>query len=485
VKSRPTALLLGAAGLILAVAMIWPWISAAYPAVGPDLPVRASPPETPAVSGVDLRGEAIGEVRVPLTSAAEIPRSFDDFLERLVDLGSQLTLAVQARDQDLAQELDRLSRDELEELYRYFPAPEARALSRLAGLPPDDASVPALVRRKVCLLLLTRGLQQRYEQERATGSRRRLDTLVSAMLATVPQAERLAQELGGQLVDHPYLGLVHEEAVLDLVAMTSEQPFLAELSTALLLTLWDNLSASGARTSSELASLALLFKDDANPSRRLAAFIHLLKAEQGRYRDVVLDEVCRRRERDLARELGMAAARTLEPPEALGVLRRLVTVSRDESMGAFLTLGRRDPELLRETYEELLADNVEPGLRAELVTGTGFSAMPAGIELARLAFQSDPLPKVRIRAMLVITSKASQAWGEETVGSALDDPAFATDPQNLGAIVWALDNLARSGMVNAVHRLGTRLMSRSELLPGDREQLADLLSRSLPGGRIK
>ncbi len=181
----------------------------------------------------------------------------------------------------------------------------------------------------------------------------------------------------------------------------------------------------------------------------------------------------------------MAAARILEPPEALEVLRRLVAVSRDESMAAFLTLGRRDPELLRETYEETLADNVEPGLRAELVTGTGFSATPAAIELARLAFQSDPLPAVRIRAMLVITAKASEAWGEETVASALDDPEFSADPQNLGAIVWALDNLARAGMVNAVHRLGTRLMSTSLLLPADREQLADLLSRSLPGGRSK
>ena len=85
--------------------------------------------------------------------------------------------------------------------------------------------------------------------------------------------------------------------------------------------------------------------------------------------------------------------------------------------------------------------------------------------------------------MFAITANAAEALGEETVAAALDDPEFSRSPGGLGEIVLALENLAAKGMGDAVRRLGTRLMSRSNLLPGDRTRLAEILSRTFPGDR--
>ena len=115
------------------------------------------------------------------------------------------------------------------------------------------------------------------------------------------------------LADRPYLGIHHEEAVFDLLVMAPELPFLREVSSALLLTLWENLQESGARTGSDLASLALLFKEDVNQSRRLAALRHLLTADGGRYKELVVQEAIDRHDPALVRELALAISRKLPP----------------------------------------------------------------------------------------------------------------------------------------------------------------------------
>jgi hypothetical protein len=403
---------------------------------------------------------------------------FDSLLEKLVELGTRLTSAVDQDNRELAERLSGESRTVLEELQQSIRDPEDKALHLMTGLDPATVDRSSRVRRRVLVLLVTRGLERRYREGRATGSQRRLDAFVLAMLPSLPLGEKLAQELGANLlVGSPYVGLLHEEAVLDLVAMSAEQLFLRGISAELLLTLWNNLHESGARSGSELASLALLFKDDANTSKRLAALTHLLTAQDGRYRDLTLDEICSRRERGMARDLGLAAARILDPRDALAVLQQLATVTTEGMTSAFVTLGQRDPQVLRTTYESKLADNMEPGLRAELITGSGFSRTVDGVELAQLAFRADPDPAVRTRAMFVLTANARQNVGEEVLTSALDDAEYSGDPRRLGEIVVALENLASKGITNAVRSLGTRLMSRADLLPGDRERLAKLLSR--------
>jgi hypothetical protein len=235
------------------------------------------------------------------------------------------------------------------------------------------------------------------------------------------------------------------------------------------------------RTATDLASVALLFKDDTNPTRRLAALQHLLG--DARYREMVVREVVERRDGRLAREIGLSAARTLAATDAIAVLERVCHLAPQQLTGAFLHLGAGDSSALRQAYEQRLADGTASAFRAELITGAGFTGRAEDIALAQLAFRQDPHPDVRSRAMLVLTAQAGTALGEQTLMAALDDATFSADPARLGQIVLALENLAPGGDPNAIDRVAKRLLVRSELLPGDRSNLEKVLARALPRQR--
>lgn len=413
--------------------------------------------------------------------AAPPPPNFDELLAQLVDLALRIRERLEVDDRVTAQALDKQAKALWDELMRCRPPAEEPALFLLGEFLAEDPTPAAEIRRRLCVQLVAEGLTRRLRRFRATGERGPLDHLVTGILATVPGDEALAPALAGLLTSQPYLGLAHEDQVLDLVAAAAEQAFLVEIATGLLRTLWHNLELIGARTSTELAGLALLFKDDANPSRRLAALQHLLSARGGRFREIVVQEVVQGGDAGLARELGVAASIELDPAEALAVLQRLTPVAGASLMAAFMALGERDEVLLQRAYDEQLALDSDPNLRAELVTGAGFRGTPAAVEMARSAFDHDPDAEVRSRAMFVLTSQAGTALGEATLMAALDDPRFGDDPIRLGQIGLALENLVHHGELNAVDRVGHRLLARQKLLPADRERLEALLRRVLPG----
>ena len=84
--------------------------------------------------------------------------------------------------------------------------------------------------------------------------------------------------------------------------------------------------------------------------------------------------------------------------------------------------------------------------------------------------------------MFALTANAPAALGESAIQRALDDPQIRSHPQRLGAVVLALDNLARAGEVNAIDRLGQRLRVTDGLTAGARLELEKILARALPGG---
>src|SRR5690606_25082774 len=133
-----------------------------------------------------------------------------------------------------------------------------------------------------------------------------------------------------------------------------------EIVAALLRTLWQNLERSGARTSDQLASLALLYLEDGNAARRIAAMRQLILDD--RYRDLVVHEVVRTADAELAGQIAATAARELSPDDAMGVLRTLQSVDGVSLLGPFVVLGSRDPGLLLDAYERTLADGVRPSL---------------------------------------------------------------------------------------------------------------------------
>ena len=189
--------------------------------------------------------------------------SFDEYVERLVELGVRMWDLVENGEPEAAREIDVEARVVLRKLHNRTAAPGEKALHRLCGLLSEDTTIRGRVRRKVLLRILDDALEARWDRTLHGGSRAPVNQLVESMLRVIPQDEVLARDLGaGLLVAKPYLDAVHEPAVLEVADAVSEQPYLLPVACALLLTLWENLGESGARSAGSLASLALLFKDD-------------------------------------------------------------------------------------------------------------------------------------------------------------------------------------------------------------------------------
>jgi hypothetical protein len=470
---------------LLALGVSW-WRCRAGGAPAPAVPSAPAAPR----SGADAAtADAPAQAAAPLTRmpAAPLPAppppTFAEFVERLVAHGLDTARHHAAGDFEAARASDAGARATFTEMMDRLPDAEAEALAAIADTPPPAGATdaPGHLRRRVWGLALDAGLQRRHLRAVDAATRTPLDSLVAAALTALPAGEALAAELGlGHLADRPYLGSAHETAVLELAALAGEGRFPMPVATALLTTLWRNLEAIGARTSGELLSLALLLLDDPNTSKRVSACRQLLG--DPRFRPLVLEQLQRRRDAGLAREVAMAAAQDLPPADALEVLRVAHPLAGD-FVAPFLVLGSRDAELLQREYEQRLAGDVDPRLREALVGGAGFGGSPRGIELARLAFDSDPDADVRLRALFVLTGNAADALGEQTIATALDDPRIRDDPRRLHALVLALGNLERAGAVNAVDRLGQRLRACTALTAAAREDLDQLLRRALPGGR--
>lgn len=441
-----------------------------------------APQSGPAEPDDEVVAESLPD-RVRAPDAEPPPLGFRERVDALVATSLEVARLAESGEEAAAVELDREVRAAFAALVGEVPDSDHLALAELGSPLADEPSAPlspvraADVRRSILAHTVGAGLARRHARRDDGGAD--ATRLTAGVLAVLEARSELAEPLGREfLVDRPYLELSHEEQVLGLVAASVDGSFPADVATALLSTLWHNLQRTGVRSSSQLAGLALLLLDDGNASERLAAS-RLLVADE-RYRRVLLDHLLRTRDRELARAVAMAAAQEL--PEAVAFE---VVTTTSEVLGPdaapFLTLAVRSPGLLAREYEHRLGSDVEPRLRALLVTGAGFAGAGEGLELAQLALANDPDPEVRMRALFVLTGAAASTLGEAAIQVALDDPRIGSDPQRLGAIVLALQNLARAGQTNAVDRIGTRLRATAALDASSRELLEGILRESLPG----
>ncbi|MBL9076306.1 MAG: hypothetical protein JNL08_02305 [Planctomycetes bacterium] len=414
---------------------------------------------------------------VPVPPPAPEP-TFEQRIDELIAIGQQT--ARLAREDELAeaQESDRLARQRLSELLQRFADAGERGLALLAGMDDGSVDAEAPARRLVLQVVLAAELARRHEVALANADRSRIDPLVGAVLDVLPQSAPTTDTGARLLVDRPYLRSVHEPAVSALLQQASAGTFPRPVATQLLATLWHNQQASGERTSDELSLLAMLLLDDADPSKRTVACRQLLS--DPRYRALALAWLREHGDSPVAAEVAGLAARELAPDLALQVLRELgPTLPR--ATGAFLVLGARAPELVADAYRDLLAANVEPAIRTELVAAIGLTGSAEARDLVDLALHHDPSPDVRLQAAFAVTATGSADDGERALQLLLDDPTFAGDPTRLDAIVLALRNLEGGDGTNQLDRLARRLRSLP-LRDGSRQELDALLARSLPGG---
>ena len=460
---------------------------AMWPQSAPAPAVPSTGPRSPVAEPVLVAGVGAGDVVSPqpparedVTPPAAAPaRTFVQVVDDLVQLGIRTAAAATADDFEAATAADREARATFLDLLVRFPDAGERALQLLAEQ-PEQATDPAVRGRLVVLqLVLDEDLARRLKAADAGGERQRLDTLVQAVLDTMPVAVPAAEVGDRVLHERPFLRAVHEPTVLQLVRIAGEAKFSRQIATHLLLTLWSNVQQFGERSSDELSGLALLLLGDSDPSHRLAACRQLLA--DARYRSLVVSWLRERGDQAVAGELAALAARELDPAQALLVLRELAPVLPQAS-NAYLVLGFRAPDLLVDAYRELLASNTQAGMRRDLVTGVGMSGTPLGLELAQLALANDPSPDVRIQSVFAITARGDADLAERAINQLLDEPLVAQDPSRLGSLVLTLQNLEAGGNANHIDRLVQRLRALP-LAEHSRQLLDALAQRSLPAGQ--
>lgn len=452
-------------------------------------PPLASPDPAPAPAETAV---TVGEAELGREPAAATPtstavdlRTFAMLVDELVAHGQRTAALAQQDDHAGATASDQLARDLFALLMERFDDAGERALDLGASLPSapaeggvaaDEPAAEAHRGHRMVLHLVLAAECTRREAAAARDTRERLDGLVRAILDVLPISAATVEIGSRTLIDQPHLRATHEPQVLGLLRLADAGAFPRSVATHLLVTLWNNVQRFGERTSDDLARLALLWLGGDDPSQRTAACRQLLL--DARYRDLVLSWLRERGDRDVAAELAGIAAQELPPDQALALLRELAPLL-PSAPNAYLVLGFRAPEALADAYRELLASDVQPRVRADLVTGVGMTTTPLGLEIARLALENDPSPEVRLQAVFALTARRDPGLGEAALQQALDDPRIAGDPVRLSAVVLALQNLETTGDVNALQRVGQRLQTMA-MSDASRQTLAGILARGLP-----
>lgn len=476
---RRRAALTTAAGAVVGGLLLGAWAllrgEAASPASESAAATIAATVAAPA-SASEVRRDPTDEaatVRESATTPTTVElRDFAAEVAALVAQGCETSRLAQGEEFEAARASDDRARARFAAILDGFDRVAERALelaARPRPQPPDDAQAMTLT----VLGMLFDGALGRETIPTAR------DAAVGAALATVALADDSADAFVPLLLRDTRLHLPHEAGVLDLVAAAGRGEFARDHATRLLLTLWQNLQQLGERSSTELANLALVALDDADPSRRTVACRQLVGDE--RFRPLVLAWLREHQDLEVADEVARLAALELPPAQALATLRELAPLIQS-SPALFMALGHRAPETLADAYEQLLADAVQPGVRRDLIAGLGMNEGEATVAMLRLALDHDPNPAVRLQAALSLSACAPQSHGEEACRRMVEDPAIGNDPVRLGVVLMALQNLEVAGLTNAVDRVGRRLAA-TPLDETSRRRLAELLQRALPPGR--
>ncbi|MBM3974711.1 MAG: hypothetical protein FJ301_11490 [Planctomycetes bacterium] len=476
IRQGRAALLFAALLPLLALVGALAAVKIAAPAA-PPAPTAESPP-TAMVATLALPAPA-----TPPRVAAEPPvaapaRTFDDRIDELVALGRRTAERAQDDDHDGAAASDREARARFDELMAAFADAGERALRGLVAA--IDAPVDGFVqgRELVLQLVVVTACARRAADADASGDRSPIDRFVHDVLAAIPANAAMAVVGERALARQPHLRLAHETAVLRLVELAGAGAVPQATATALLLTLWDNLQRFGERSSAALAALALALVDGADPSQRLAACRHLLR--DPRYRAIALASLQTRGDRAFVADVATAVAQDLPVDDALGVLAELgPTLGR--APHAYLVCGHRDPDVVADAYRRLLADDVQPDRRADLVAGVGMARTATGLDVARTALAHDPSPAVRLQAVFALTANADLETALAALLQAADDAALTADPLRCDGLAYALQNLERHGDADAIDR-ATRRLGALSLSASGRAALAAIRERALPGG---
>ena len=409
------------------------------------------------------------------------PLVFRECVSQLCSMGIRTAELAQEDENEAAQQLNEEVRHLLGKVLNHFADAGERSLGLLvemAGKPDANEHSPRdNTKLGVLQLILQAELSRRNQLAGTVADRSRINALVGAILDSMP-VDSLTAEMGNRCLHKaPYLRMVHEPSVLNLLSLADADQFPRNVATNMLMTLWDNIEQAGERSSEELSRLAMLRLDSRDPSEIVTACRQLLA--DPKYRAIVLSWLRDRKDPQIAQSIAQIAAQELPVDDGIAVLGELAPLLK-HTRGTYMSLGLRSPDAVSETYRRHLAANTQPDIRRELIMGVGMIPHAAGLPVAELALANDPSPEVRIQALYVLTVHATPEASERAINQLLDVPEIANNPSRLGSIVLALQNLEK-GDPNRLARLGARLQSLP-LANYSRASLMEILNRVLPGG---
>ncbi|MBM3960728.1 MAG: hypothetical protein FJ306_02345, partial [Planctomycetes bacterium] len=421
-RRRDAARLLGAVALPpAAIAAALALIVAATPTAAPDAPAASAPHDAPpaaAAAGAAPAAPTLPREAAPPATTQPPAASFDEAVAELVAIGQRTAAFAQDDDHAAASASDQLARARFAALMAGFPDAGEQALRRLVAAATPLAHGLVQGRDFVLQLVVVAECARRADDADDGGARAPLEHFVHDVLAAMPASPAMAAVGARALVRQPHLRLAHESAVLGLVELAGAEQFPREVATGLLLTLWDNLERHGERSSDALAALALLLLDGKDGSQRAAACRHLLR--EARYRALVVDALRRSADRGFVREVASLVASDLPVDDALGVLADLGP-ALGRAPHAYLVCGHRAPDAVADAYRRLLADDVQPERRVDLVAGVGMVRSPTGLDVARTALAHDRSPEVRLQAVFALTANADPETAMAALLQAADD----------------------------------------------------------------
>jgi hypothetical protein len=328
--------------------------------------------------------------------------------------------------------------------------------------------------------LIQLALDDMQSAYRSSRDRTTLDAFVHSLLATLEIEETLAQLIGDHLLaGRPHLGRAHEQKVTQFLAPDPARSWLRPIGEKLLLTLWANLVAEGTLSQAAVDRLALvLAADPASPGRR-AAILSLLQRGEPAHLAWILSVMEGEQDDGLVGDVAFAIAAAFAPVLATeSVLRMQARRPAASFAGAWAILGHKALPQLRQEYEARLADGIDAITRRELIGGISFGDPEQAIDVLRMAFDHDPDPRVRARALVAAGSGGSRPEAERMLRSAIGDPAFGPQTPN---IVSALANYCgRNPDPNVVQEIGQRLLAREGLPEAERRRVRSLMDRFTP-----
>jgi ABC-type multidrug transport system fused ATPase/permease subunit len=138
------------------------------------------------------------------------------------------------------------------------------------------------------------------------------------------------------------------------------------------------------------------------------------------------------------------------------------------------------PDAVADAYRRLLADDVQPDRRVDLVAGVGMVRSPTGLDVARTALAHDRSPEVRLQAVFALTANADPETAMAALLQAADDAELTAERARCDGLVFALGNLERQADAAAMDR-ATRRLDALSLSADGRAKLAALRARTVPG----